>query len=278
MFGARFNHETRFFVASGDKDVGLTHHELSGIESIDISHQASSNIVSPLGTRKGVATTSGPVGQTMSLSRYLIYNDPILNLTGEVVSNGISGSIHYADKSYGFQSGYLTDYSVNCAVGSIPRVGANFQIFGEMLSGYSASGTLTHPDIYIPSQGSISLTCENGYNDVTTTNRVVGFDYSVTSKRKPLFTLGRKDPSAVLFVPPLQYTATVQVEVDDTMPQSGYAFLVERENKNVTFTINGRNGDSLQSLTIPKASLVGEQLNSSADGALKLTLNYIGHS
>ena len=46
----------------------------------------------------------------------------------------------------------------------------------------------------------------------------------------------------------------------------------------LTFIINGRNGDSLQSLTIPKASLVGEQLNSSADGALKLTLNYIGHS
>ena len=44
------------------------------------------------------------------------------------------------------------------------------------------------------------------------------------------------------------------------------------------FTINGRDGDSLQSLTVPKASLVGEQLNASADGALKLTLNYIGHS
>ncbi len=62
------------------------------------------------------------------------------------------------------------------------------------------------------------------------------------------------------------------------MLQSGFNFLTGRENNTLSFTINGRDGDSLQSLTVPKASLVGEQLNASADGALKLTLNYIGHS
>jgi hypothetical protein len=281
MFGARFNHETRFFVASGRKGIGLIpdaihHRELSGIESIALSHQASSSTAYPLGTRKGITTSTGPVQQSLALSRYLIYNDPILGLTG---TGQISGSIHYADRSYGFKSGHLTNYSVNCAVGAIPKVSTNFQIFGEMKSGYSTSGTLTHPDIYIPSQGSISLTCDNGYDsDVSSTNRVVGFDYSVASKIKPLFSIGRKNPSEVVFIPPLQYSASVQVDVDEAMLQSGFNFLTGRENRTLTFTINGRDGDSLQSLTVPKASLVGEQLNASADGALKLTLNYIGHS
>ena len=279
MFGARFNHETRFFLASGGKGTDtIVHRELSGIESIDLSHSASASISKPLGTRKGITTSTGPVQQSLSLSRYLIYNDPILGLTGDMPS-GVSGSIHYADRSYGFKSGHLTNYSVNCAVGSIPKVSTSFQVFGEMKSGQSASGTLTHPDIYIPSQGSISLTCSNGYDgDVSSTNRVVGFDYSVTSNRKPLFSLGRKNAAEVVFVPPLEYSASVQVDVDEAMLQSGFNFLTGRENNTLSFTINGRDGDSLQSLTVPKASLVGEQLNASADGALKLTLNYIGHS
>jgi len=79
-------------------------------------------------------------------------------------------------------------------------------------------------------------------------------------------------------VPPLEYAASVQVEVDDTMLQSGFNLLTGRENRDLTFTINGRDGDSLQSLTVPKASLVSEQLNSTAEGVLKLTLNDIGHS
>ena len=283
MFGARLNHETRFFVASGRKGIGLIpdaihHRELSGIESIDLSHQASSSTAYPLGTRKGITTSTGPVQQSLTLSRYLIYNDPILGLTGDIAPSGINGSIHYADRSYGFKSGHLTNYSVNCAVGTIPKVSANFQIFGEMKSGYSASGTLTHPDIYIPSQGSISLTCDNGYQDVSTTNRIVGFDYSVQSKRKPLFSIGRKNPADVVFIPPLQYNASVQVEVDDAMLQSGFNFLTGRKNRTLLFTINGRDGNLLHNFSVPKASLVAEQLNASADGSLKLTLNYIGHS
>ena len=33
-----------------------------------------------------------------------------------------------------------------------------------------------------------------------------------------------------------------------------------------------------ETLSIPKASLVSEQINASADGSVRLTLNYIGHS
>jgi len=276
MFGARFNHETRFFIASGESGK----YELSGIESIDLSHQTPTAIAKPLGTRKGLTTIGGAVEQDLSISRSLIYNDPVLDFTGDVVSSGMSASIFYGNKTYGFNSGYLTDYSVNCAVGSIPKVNASFKIFSEMKSGITASGSsnVTHPNIFIPSQGSISLTCDNGYHDVTTTNRVVGFDYAIKCKRNPIYTLGRSSPFKVHYVPPLEYAASVQVEVDDTMLQSGFNLLTGRENRDLTFTINGRDGDSLQSLTVPKASLVSEQLNSTAEGVLKLTLNYIGHS
>ena len=67
------------------------------------------------------------------------------------------------------------------------------------------------------------------------------------------------------------------MEIDDTFLQSGFDFLADRENKTVTFTLSAKNGDGIQQLTSPNASLVSEQLTSSSDGAVRLTLNYVGH-
>jgi hypothetical protein len=77
----------------------------------------------------------------------------------------------------------------------------------------------------------------------------------------------------------MEYSASVQIDVDDAFLSSSTGFLSTRQNKTVSFTIRSRdNSLILQQLTIPKASLVSESLSSSADGGVKLTLNYIGHS
>ena len=93
-----------------------------------------------------------------------------------------------------------------------------------------------------------------------------------------MYTIGSLLPSEIVSFPILEYASSVQIDVDDAFLQSGLSFLRNRENKSVSFTINGRTGSLIQSLTIPNASLVGESLSSSADGGIKLTLNYIGHS
>ena len=62
--------------------------------------------------------------------------------------------------------------------------------------------------------------------------------------------------------------------------ESGRAFLeTGKSSRSVDLTINGREGTStLFNTSIPNACLVSESLNSSADGSLRLTLNYMGHS
>jgi hypothetical protein len=190
----------------------------------------------------------------------------------------MSGSIHYQNNSYGFKSGYLTEYLVNCAIGSVPKVTTNFVVFDNLISGYSASGSKPHPTINIPSQGSIRLSCDNA-----TSNRVVGFDYSIKKNNKALYTIGSTLPAKIEFLPPLEYTATVQVEIDDAFMQNSQYFLTNKQNKTISIDIYGKSGiigldnNLLQNLTVPNASLVNEQLSASADGVLKLTLNYIGH-
>ena len=277
MYASTLNYESHFFISG--VGVGTTQaqaRELSGIESLEIGYQNNANVSKPLGYKNGVTTINSPTSQTVSFSRYLIYNDPVLSFTGE--SGIMMGSFNYDNgAAYGFESGYLNSYSVNCAVGSVPKVNVNLVVYDEMRSGVNASGN-TITSTYIPSQGSISATCISDFAEPTSTNRVVGFDYSLAVSKIPYYTIGKEFPVEVKHIDPIEYSATVQLEVDDFFLESGYTFLEARGDRSVSFSINGRNGTTLQSLSIPNACLVSEQLSSSADGAVRLTLNYIGHS
>jgi hypothetical protein len=261
MFGLVSNYENKFFIDNK---------EIVGIESIDINYANSPSVSKILGAKNGLTTIGAATQQKLSITRNLIYSDDILSYTG---ATNIVGGIEYDNKSYRFNSGYLDEYMVSCAVGSIPKISTNITIYDEMKIGDKFTSSSTTPTILIPNQGSISATCDN-----STTNRVVGFDYAVKSFRKPIYTIGSLFPSEIVSMPILEYVSSVQIDVDDAFLQSGFSFLRNRENKSVSFTINGRNGSLIQAFTIPNASLVGEAISSSADGGIKLTLNYIGHS
>lgn len=262
MFGSRLNDEV---------NVNIAGTALSGISSVDFSYSNNANVVKPLGSKKGLTTVGAATQQQISISRHLIYDDPILDYTG---SSSMTGNIRYGGDVYRFSDGYLTSYSVNCAVGSVPKVNASISVFNEFESSNESSSEFgsSVSNIYIPSQGSISITCDN-----STTNRVIGFDYSITASRKPHFSIGSETPVSVELVPPLEYAAQVQIEVDEAFPENSFDFLSNRENKTVSFDINGRGGEDIQALTIPNATLVSESISASDNGSAILNLNYIGH-
>ena len=262
MFGLLNNYENKVFISG---------QELLGVENVNVSYSNSPSVARFLGHSVGHSLVGADAQKQVTFSRYLIYSDPILSLTG---SSPTSGSINYQGQAYGFNSGFLTEYSVNCAVGSVPSVNASLSVYGEMRSGINQSGSVAAPTIHIPNQGSISLTCDN-----STTNRVVGFDYSIKINREPIYTIGSVLPAEVITDRVLEFSASVQIDVDDAFLQNSTGFLSGRQNKTVAFAVKSRdNTQTLQQLTIPNASLIGETLASSADGGVKLTLNYIGHS
>ena len=267
MYGTNLNYDSRVFISG---------QELSGIQSANFSYANSPQLVNPLGYANGLTAVGGPTKQTFSFGRFLIYEDPILPLSSAPYTGNmpLSGSIHYSDNSYGFESGYLDSYSLKCAVGQVPQVNTTFTVYDEMRTGYSASGSVAHPDIHIPSQGSISATCDN-----STTNRIIGFDYSLTCKRKAYYTIGSETAEEVKTVAPLQINASVQIDVDDAFMESGYNFLsTGKGDKSVVFQVDGSDGITIWAGSVANASLVSENLTASADGSLTLQLDYVGHS
>ncbi len=262
MFGQVYNDENKFFVSG---------QEIIGIDSLDISYANSASIAKYVGFKRGNTISTGPTQSRVSISRSLIFQDPLYNYTG---NSQISGSINYQDSSYGFNSGFLEEYMVNCAVGSLPKVTTNIVVYDEFRrNSKDASGSVEPPNILIPDQGSIFAVCDN-----SSTNRVVGFDYSVKCVRRPIYSIGSKFPKEVCLIQPIEFAASVQIDVDDALLQNSMDFFTEKENKIIVFLIKNRSRETtLQELTIPNASLVSESVSSSADGGVKLTLNYIGH-
>jgi hypothetical protein len=261
MFGQITKDENKIFISG---------QEVLGVDSLDFSYSHSYSPSRFVGLGNSHALVSAPSQKKLSLSRYLIYKDPLLIYTGDIA---MSGSINYNNQAYGFESGFLTEYSINCAVGSVPRLASSVDIYGQMKTGINISGSTAPPDIYIPTQGSIVISCDN-----SSTNRVVGFDYAIKIPRNPIYNIGSIFPAEVVSALGLEFSASVQIDVDDAFLQDASAFLLMREDKTVTLKVNSRTGSvSLQDLIIPNASLIGENLSSSADGGMKLTLNYAGH-
>lgn len=262
MFGIISNDENKLFISG---------QEILGVENVELSYSNSSSIAKYLGIGIGHTVVTGPSQQKMSVARNLIYQDPILNYTGNAQ---MSGSLNYDGDSYGFKSGFLDEYMVNCAVGSVPKVNCNVTIYDQMeRSSKNMAGSSSIDNFYIPNQGSILLSCDN-----SSTNRVIGFDYSIKCTRRPIYKIGSKFPTEVSLVGPLEFAASVQIDVDDAFLSNSMAFLTQRQNKTVNFAVKSRDHSIiLQQISIPNASLVGETLSSSADGGIKMTLNYIGH-
>jgi hypothetical protein len=257
MLGGKLNFDSRFFVDLDESKIDIGLYELSGVDFVSMSYSNNASVEKILGKTRGVTMPKGPTQQTLSVGRNLIYEDPILGFTGD---KSISAHLNYGDEYYGFSKGYLTSYSLNCAVGSVPRITSNFQIY-DYLTGsspnYLGEQFEDHPIIDIPS--------------------VVGFDYSIKINRKPHYSIGSYEAD-VEFIPPIEYSANVTIDIDDAFLKGAKNFLEDRENKSVSISVEGRGGEFIQSVTIPNASLVSEKIEASAESELKLVLTYIGHA
>ena len=254
---------------------------LTGVNSVSLSSRSNNSINSPIGTERGLTSPSGPSDQSMSLSRILIYQDPIYDILGK--DKMVVGQIHDEKNNsyYGFESGYLKNYSINCAVGSFTKVNTSLGILDEISSGINRkkNGDVrngprkkNHPRLDSTSQQTTSITSED-FQD----NKVIGFNYSVSVDHKVYYGIGSVNPYAIEEKRPIKYTASVQLELSETYNDESFDFLRSRENRDISIDIEGKNGTKLNNVKIPNASLVGRDLSQSTNGTMTMSLSYIGH-
>jgi hypothetical protein len=256
-----FNYEQQFYLS------GIL---LSGVTDIAGGYSIEESPINIIGHGYTYPAAQGPMVGNFSISKYFIGEDPILNYTG---NHSISGSINYGDKSFGFESGYLNEYSFSANIGSIPQSQANIVVYGDIGSGIDASGSNSHPEIQIANQGSISLDVE-GYQ----TNRITSFAYNLRIDRSPVYKIGSPFPVQVDTSFPIVQEVSLVLEVSDFELNTMNKHLIKPTQQDINISINNPiNETNIETFTVKKARLSNSSLQSTTSDSMTFNLQYIGY-
>ena len=198
---------------------------VSGIRDLSAGYSVGQKQVRILGAGFVREVIAEPLRGEFSMTRDMLYQDPVLDLTGEYP---VSGTLLYGveigdgnEKVYGFNTGYLTSYSINCSVQDVPTMESTFAVFGQMGSGeregeLDYSGTAPLQNLGVVNHESVFLTY-----DGSGTNRAVSVSQSYDINRVPIYTLDQKTsetyyaPAEVITEYPIEITTNFTIEMDD---------------------------------------------------------------
>lgn len=299
MKNAILNYENTFFLRGT---------ALSGVISVDGSYNIDYKPINVIGqgfTKQVVASV--PVAE-LSLSRYLVNNDPVLILTGEKNNFSavpVDGGLFYKNKYFAFQNGYLKSVGIKCSVGDIPQIESSFDIFGNIGPNFDPSGNGFAGSVFVPQVKNITITCRN-----STTNRVKDFSINFTKNNLPIYALlasNSQIPVEVNTVGPIEVDTSFTLDVDDYQTKQLFDDLNSNGITSFTINVNGtilndlpltdHNGVALQAInssvltdlfsflkiedsvplfnfTNSNAIIQSEQVSSSADDVLGVKLSY----
>lgn len=282
---------------------------VSGIRDLNASYSVGQKQVRVLGAGFAREVISEPLRGEFSMTRDMLYQDPVLGLTGE---QPISGTLLHdvqldgAEKVYGFNTGYLTSYTVNCDVQDVPTIESTFAVFGQLGSGVREgeldySGTAPLQNLGFVNHEAVFLT----YNG-SGTNRAVSASQTYNINRVPIYTLDQKTdltkyaPSQVITEYPIEITTNFTIDIDDY----DTANMIDNVRSGIYHTIGveirlGRKADTLDDHTdeclkdhndeclgddgdgvtryeflSTTGHLVSESIESSIDGVLRVNLEF----
>lgn len=246
MKNALLNYENQFF---------LNNSTISGITSVDGSYTINYAPIKTIGVGYNKQVMAEVPVANFSINKYLLYNEPFLNFTGEnpVTRTALpfKGSLNYNNSRFGFLSGYLNAFNMSCSVGEIPTTRSDITVYGDVGPNYNASGNLKAPYISVPQVKDIILSCSG-----SSTNRITSFDYSIDCPKQPIYTLYQSGysynaptgptsplpnyiPSEVLLNLPIEINASFTLEVDDYQSQLLYSRLNNDSDSSFSISING---------------------------------------
>jgi hypothetical protein len=243
--------------------------QLSGVDSLSINYSVPLENSLTLGSSYGY-NLNNPFQAEISLQRNMLYSDPLLAFTGDA---SFSGSLKYNGQTYGFTSGFLNRYSISCTVGEIPTISCGISVYGKLQQSLEVLKTVEHPSVFIPSPRSISVSGENTFN-----NRVKSFSFEYAINRQPIFSIdSAKDVDEVVFLPPINVTASLTFDAVNFVPENYKFFLQSVEQKSFDISVKDRdNNNEIINLSVPNIQAVSQELSSNANSPLSIVNNYVG--
>lgn len=243
---------------------------LPGVTNIQGGYSIDESPINIIGRGFTYPVKQGPLVGNFNINKYYIGNDPLLNF---IHAGTISGSINYGEQSFGFLSGYLSEYSLSAGIGTIPQVSASIVTYSDIGSGIKSTETNPEPSVQIPNQGSISINSA-GY----TNNLVTSFDYNLRINRNPIFVIGSNYPAQIDVEYPIAVQSNVSIEASELEVDNIREYLVKPKQHDLSISLkNPISKINIQTFTINDARLLSQSIESSSDDLLMINLSYQGY-
>jgi hypothetical protein len=249
-------------------------------------------------TPKSLAVLSSPLEGSFSIESILVSQDFFLQYLGDTP---FTGSIHHGNDFFGFHSGYITNHSIECAVGQLPTTSTNIRVFGDIggtpdyveqdgevvsfirgenderfvqetsynSAAYNASGDNPFPEIRLTNQGNISIQCTG-----IDTDRVTSFSHSIDVQVDPIYVVGSAYAAQVDVLWPIETNTSFTLEIDQYQYQSMRKYIRTPTVQDISVKINDCFGNPIQHYTVKEARLIGEAMSASTDGRMTVNLSY----
>lgn len=231
MKGALLNYENTFYLDGA---------ALSGIISFDGSYNLTTQPINVIGKGYLKQVLAEVPSANISLSRFLVNSDPILQLTGDgynYLAASCSGGIVYNGKSFGFGTGYLNSFGINCSVGNIPQIQSTFDVYGNIGSGINTSGNAVAGSVFVPQVKNILVTCNQ-----STTNRVKEFTIDYKCPKIPIYALSETSAEVPIEVHnqfPIEVISSFTIDVDDYETRRSFDILSNSNLNSLSVSIRG---------------------------------------
>jgi|694.fasta_scaffold24194_5 hypothetical protein len=297
MKGAITNYENTLFMDSV---------ALSGVISFDGSYNIETKPINVIGKGFCKQVVAQVPSASVSITRYLVNNDPVFSLTGDrenYTASFTNGGLVYQGKNFGFTNGYLSSFGISCGVGDIPQIQSSFQIFGDVGPSINPSGNGVSSAVFVPQVKNISVTCNN-----SSTNRVKDFNIDFACKKEAIYGLSASNaqyPIEVQNIFPIEVGGSFTLEVDDYQTKNIFDILSSESLNSFSIDVRGTvlidqflvTADGLELVTsdtnepfdvyrkledsVPifnfstnDAIIISEQINSTSDDLLSVKLSY----
>jgi hypothetical protein len=273
--------------------------EVRGAQSVSVNYAIPTVPLKHIGQTGTHRVVDGPYGGTASVSANLLTGDPFLKYTGEAPFNGYlfetedGRNLNGDAVDIAFTSGFLSSYTINCAIGQIPLVDAQIQIAGNIgklpsgestssrvSSDYAAISSTENKDFSLKIADPRSL--QVSINDFET-NRLNSFNISFEIPRTPVYTIGGKMPIKCFVNYPISVTCNFQIDLDahDLRSKSGYSHKVLRDfpctenTENLTLTFYDHFTESqIVQYSFTDLLLVSQNHSTNIDGNVVANLTY----
>lgn len=257
--------------------------EVDGVNSLTIQKQLSFAERFSLGGINSSYNLNAPQEIKVSFERSFVQNDFLFNFTG---SEPIKRFVAFDGKKYYEISNlYLDSYSASFSVGALPRIATNFTAYGENViqkNQLNFDGEVKsiseNVQFELPSLNSISVT-GNFDSNIKDKFNIYQFDYNLTIKRQPFYSVGSTVPVNVSQILPLDISVSMTSKVPESSIEIQMPEYFSNTDSFLNFDINvsGEATNYLFKLPVRNGRLISSEIRMSTSDILDLNRGIVGN-